>query len=93
MQKFLFQKAAAIFIVEVPSLGDMQMKNTFTYLLEIILMKNDAENNFLRLLEINLSEKKNIYISGLQKIIPKLFDLIVLRNSLILPLWSPHLGD
>lgn len=58
MQRFLFQKAAAIFIVEVPSLGDMQMKNTFTYLLEIILMKNDAENNFLRLLEINLSEKK-----------------------------------
>lgn len=31
--------------------------------------------------------------SGLQKIIPKLYDLIVLRNSLILPLWSPHLGD
>lgn len=58
MQRFLFQKAAAIFILEVPSLGDMQMKNTFTYLLEIILMKNDAENNFLRLLEINLSEKK-----------------------------------
>lgn len=91
MQRFLFQKAAAIFILEVPSLGDMQMKNTFTYLLEIILMKNDAENNFLRLLEINLSEKKKI--SGLQKIIPKLYDLIVLRNSLILPLWSPHLGD
>lgn len=84
MQRFLFQKAAAIFILEVPSLGDMQMKNTFTYLLEIILMKNDAENNFLRLLEINLSEKKKI--SGLQKIIPKLYDLIVLRNSLILPL-------
>lgn len=92
MQRFLFQKAAAIFILEVPSLGDMQMKNTFTYLLEIILMKNDAENNFLRLLEINLSEKKK-KISGLQKIIPKLYDLIVLRNSLILPLWSPHLGD
>lgn len=85
MQRFLFQKAAAIFILEVPSLGDMQMKNTFTYLLEIILMKNDAENNFLRLLEINLSEKKK-KISGLQKIIPKLYDLIVLRNSLILPL-------